>query len=950
MVKMGTGRIAIRVASGGGPVIKNCVIRDNVVIGGNGGDGTGATQDENAGRGGWGGLAWGGAVYCGENSSPTFINCRIIDNEARGGNGGDGGNDTHPGGEENYGGNWSRRGTPGYPALDIDPYRLNITAVTNDDLWHVWGYLGDYRWYSGYGGGVFCSTGSTVTFTDCTVSGNLAQGGMSGQGGLDYLSERPEEPLIPYEIPSFGGGVYCAADSTVTFTDCTITDNISSEPNVPPNNRLDPYLGHGGGVCAEDAATVIFTDCTFSENEAAVGGGIHFADANAVISDCNFTSNLAFHGGGLFGEHGPATVLRSNFTNNIAVSDPNEPNVVILGEGGGLHLWATEADIIDCNIKSNQAEASGGGVFFGGEGAPSLTNCLLTNNTAGRDGGGVSASIFTQLTVSNCTIAENIVTGAGYGGGLYGSYGSYTKVIDSIIWGNWAQNGAQIAIGISTSPSTVDVSYSDVQGAQSGAYVEAGCILNWPEDVNNLYTDPLFVSGPLGDYYLSQIGAGQSQPSPCVEAGSSLASRVGMNRYTTRTDQAFDTGIVDMGYHYPFTSIAELCKFCDLFYDSVINFHDFAKIALQWLGGGCSGNNDWCLGADLTFDTYVNLDDAALLAECWLVSDTSAPLPSRSEWTVWPHSSSTTAPYSISMTAETAFDSWSGDVEYYFECAYGDCNDSGWQGAPNYTDSDLDPNTEYGYMVRARDGVEWIPDDGTGERGNKTEWSLIGYAITGEEAPLPDTTPPSPDPMTWAAEPYISTPNTITLFSTTATDDTSSVEYYFENYYAPAYNSGWIGVRTWTDTGLTPDTTYTYRVWARDTSVNRNQTGWSTLLDANTLPEGEVVDENPPAPVMWDPNVTNGGLPYETGSGSNALAHMTAAEAIDPEGNEVEYYFECVDVPGIYPAGYSSGWMAERQWDVSLPALRGYNFRFRVRDSIGNVSGWSTTETCLPFF
>ncbi|GAG14480.1 unnamed protein product, partial [marine sediment metagenome] len=255
-----------------------------------------------------------------------------------------------------------------------------------------------------------------------------AQGGLSGLGGDEPGAGPMRAKPFPlqYELPSFGGGVYCAADSTVTFTDCTITDNVSSDPLfnhitvsegyggdddlagwIQPEYdpcdtySIDPYLGHGGGVCAEDTATVIFTDCTFSGNKAAVGGGIHGGNANLEVSDCEFVSNLAYQGGGLFGEHGPATILRSNFTNNIASSDANDPNV--LGEGGGIHFWATEANIIDCNISSNQAEASGGGAYFGGEGTSFLTNCLLTKNTAGRDGAGVSANIFTQLTVFNCT-------------------------------------------------------------------------------------------------------------------------------------------------------------------------------------------------------------------------------------------------------------------------------------------------------------------------------------------------------------------------------------------------------------------------------------------------------------------------------------------------------------------------------------------------------------------
>jgi hypothetical protein len=160
------------------------------------------------------------------------------------------------------------------------------------------------------------------------------------------------------------------------------------------------------------------------------------------------------------------------------------------------------------------------------------------------------------------------------------------------------------------------------------------------------------------------------------------------------------------------------------------------------------------------------------------------------------------------------------------------------------------------------------------------------------------------------------------------------------------YNSGWINIPIWEDTGLAADTMYTYRVRARDKSVNHNQTGWSALLDANTLPEGEVVDENPPAPVAWEV------LPYETGSGLYAYANMTAAEATDPEGSTVLYYFECTEIPSI-----NSGWTTERVWNNVYigPWQQGLHFHFKVADSIDGVnpqnqSDWSTTVICLRFF
>ncbi len=936
----GTAGPAIRLF-GNGPVIKNCVIRDNMIIAGHGGNGTGATQDENAGRGGWGGFAWGGAVYCAPYTSATFINCRIIDNEAQGGNGGDGGDDAYPGGEENYGGNWSMLGTPEFLALDYDPYNLNIYTVIGD-LWEVWGYLGDYRWYSAYGGGVFVGEGSNIDFIGCTISGNTSKGGMSGQGGHDSFSNRPLEPLVPYEIPSFGGGVYCAANSSVTFTDCTITDNVSSEPNVPPNHHIDPYVGHGGGVCAEDAATLVFDNCTFSGNYADTGGGLHFANASLEMSDSYFTSNSASQGGGLFGQDGLATILRSVFTGNMASPTEDDPNVI--GRGGGLHFWSVGADIIDCSFSGNQADASGAGAFFSGESTPIMNNCLLTNNTAGRDGGGVSTNTFSSLVVSNCTVAENEATGigftTGYGGGIYSSYESYVNIIDSIIWGNSAPVGPQLAIA---TESEMSVSYSDVQSGQSYVFIDTGSVLNW--NAGNIHTDPLFAAGPLGDYYLSRIITGQAVDSPCIDAGSSSAESLGMDMYTTRTDEQPDRDVVDMGYHYPIAPEEQLCRFCELFRDGVINFKDFALFALSWLDEGCSLANEWCQHADVTLDGYVDAEDADLFARCWLVEDIYAPVPNPSEWATEPYSSSSPEnPNSISMVARTAADAWNfwiGDVQYYFDCVFGGGTDSGWQSEPSYIDVGLVLGDEYGYRVRARDASSQIPLGDT-EPGNKTDWSPIRYAIVGQEPPPPeDHNPPTPNPMTWAVLPNPTSATSIAMVASPATDDTTSgVEYYFE-CTDDGTNSGWKAGSTWEDTTCLPETTYTYRVKARDTSAWLNETGWSDEADATTPAEEEPPpppDNNPPTPVAWEV------YPYETGGGMDAYANMTAAEAIDLEGNgPVEYFFQCEEV-----SQYNSGWTEDRVWN-NYPIGRAgkmFHFHFKVRDSLGNESAWSTSEVC----
>lgn len=977
---------AIRIY-GGGPIIKNCVIRDNLVLGGSGGTGTSATappDNFNAGRGGWGGFAWGGAVYCSVNSSPTFINCRIINNLARGGNGGIGGDDAFPGGEENYGGNWSIRGTPEFPVSDIDPYTSNMTPVTDADLWEVWntyqdnpGYVGSYRWYSGVGGGVFIDEGSNVAFVGCEISGNHAKGGMSGQGGIDNLSQRPEEPLIPFEMPTFGGGVYCAAGSTVTFTDCTITDNISSEPNDPPNNQIDTYLGHGGGVCAEDTAKLIFTNCTFSRNDADAGGGLQFADADALISDCSFTSNLALQGGGLFGEHGPATIRRSIFTSNIAASDDD---LGILGMGGGLHFWAANVNIIDCSISGNQADSSGGGVYLGGETNPLLNNCLFTNNTAGRDGGGLSANWYSSPLITNCTIVGNEATGdsgafgeRGLGGGIYSSYHSYSVVLNSILWNNHALKGNELAVGTGFEydprPSTVSVSYSDVKGGPAFVFTDLGCTLIWDVDISdpnyptNKQVDPCFVTGPLGNYYLSQIDTNdpnQTADSPCVNTGNSLASDVGLSTpYTTRTDEVSDANIVDMGYHYPLAHPRDLCSFCDLSHDGEVNLVDFAVLANYWLDYNCNSSdaNNWCGGADLTFDSYVNYEDEAVLNGCLLAKDTNAPLPNPSQWKISPYSTTTAPPFTISMTAETAYDDWGGVVEYYFECLTGNDSNSGWGPNTTYTTTGhLDSNVTFAYRVKARD-----------ERGHETQWSVIGYALTGQEQQQPqeeDLDTPRPDPMTWALVPAAAGSTSITMTATTADDNTPPVEYFFECTDHADINSGWQTGTTYTAAGLTPSTLYTFRVRARDgVTPQPNITGWSNTASATTtavalpnLPPG--VPGHPTGTVLWA--TTTPTPPYETGGTYDAFAHMSAQVAVDPEGAGVQYYFQCVDSDfsgifsgtcGLAAVGYSSGWIDVPQWNVCMwrPGMA-LEFRFKVRDtSPAQVeSGWSTTRPCYP--
>ncbi len=99
--------------------------------------------------------------------------------------------------------------------------------------------------------------------------------------------------------------------------------------------------------------------------------------------------------------------------------------------------------------------------------------------------------------------------------------------------------------------------------------------------------------------------------------------------------------------------------------------------------------------------------------------------------------------------------------------------------------------------------------------------------------PAPDTEPPTPDPMTWAAVPDATGSTSISMTATTATDD-SGVEYYFTCTAGGGNDSGWQDSPSYEDTGLSPETPYTYTVKARDKSAGQYETAESTEASATT--------------------------------------------------------------------------------------------------------------------
>jgi len=120
--------------------------------------------------------------------------------------------------------------------------------------------------------------------------------------------------------------------------------------------------------------------------------------------------------------------------------------------------------------------------------------------------------------------------------------------------------------------------------------------------------------------------------------------------------------------------------------------------------------------------------------------------------------------------------------------------------------------------------------------------SLGQYFINGSvPVASADTSPPNPNPMTWASAPAALSDSEITMTANTATDDVSAVEYRFECTVGGAgcSNSGWQSSTAYTASGLAPGTSYTWQVTARDQSLNET---------APSAPASASTDEPPPPP------------------------------------------------------------------------------------------------------
>ncbi len=218
--------------------------------------------------------------------------------------------------------------------------------------------------------------------------------------------------------------------------------------------------------------------------------------------------------------------------------------------GAGIYC-ATEStpeichNIIQGNVNYQGSEGSGGGIYAWMNANAYILSNLIYQNWVQSDTWNYGAGIYINRgnVVINNTIVDNRCMAGSFrrGGGIY-VHDSSNFIGNNIIVDNKAAFGGGISAGSNGSALLL---HNDVWSNIGGNYY--GIV----PGSNDISLDPLFASGPLGDYYLSHVAAGQAANSPCVDYGFASAESLGLDTYTTRTDTIHDSAIVDLGYHYP---------------------------------------------------------------------------------------------------------------------------------------------------------------------------------------------------------------------------------------------------------------------------------------------------------------------------------------------------------------------------------------------------------------
>jgi CSLREA domain-containing protein len=233
--------------------------------------------------------------------------------------------------------------------------------------------------------------------------------------------------------------------------------------------------GSGGGIYNAGAGALTLTGVTVSGNKGDLGGGIA-TEGPARLADVALTGNEGDRGGGGLAARAAVTIVDGEVADNRSGRN-----------GGGIGVFGPAASLTLTNsaVRRNSTTVGGGGIYngdgggvYGGPGTLTLSNVTVDGN---RDAFGGGGGIMTQgpATLSGVTLSRNVNSESGSGGGGIGIYGGDATLTNVTVSGNWGyQGGGGIAVNapgqLLLEYGTVTNNQNSIGQSQSGAGIAVG--------------------------------------------------------------------------------------------------------------------------------------------------------------------------------------------------------------------------------------------------------------------------------------------------------------------------------------------------------------------------------------------------------------------------------------------------------------------------------------------
>jgi hypothetical protein len=242
------------------------------------------------------------------------------------------------------------------------------------------------------GGGILNSSSGALTFSNCTISGNLATDSLQGTGAT-------------------GGGIF-SSGGLLNLTSCTISGNSASSAMASAS---------GGGILnAGGPLTIAGTTISGNAVNGALvssGGGVSTGPGTSVIDSTisGNTSSGSSAGAAGLDSSGSARIISSRISGNTATVPFGDESA----NSGGISSHLGPMTITNSTISGNSAASHGASEVLNGggilnDGTLTITGSTVSGNTAtgsteGGNGGGIN-SVRGTLTITNCTVSGNNAT------------------------------------------------------------------------------------------------------------------------------------------------------------------------------------------------------------------------------------------------------------------------------------------------------------------------------------------------------------------------------------------------------------------------------------------------------------------------------------------------------------------------------------------------------------